>query len=134
MDGMTAQTRHLSIGIERAAADVYDFVRDYSTLPQWATGLSAGIREVDGRWVADSPMGEVQVAFAPRNDFGVLDHLVTLPTGEVFSNPMRVIDNQGSAEVVFTLLRMPGVSDADVERDAATITSDLETLKRVLEV
>ncbi|RFA10927.1 polyketide cyclase [Subtercola boreus] len=130
---MAVETRHLSIGIQRPAGEVYAFVREPSNLPQWASGLSAGIRQVDGRWVADSPMGEVEVRFAPPNDFGVVDHLVTLPGGETFDNPMRVLAVGSAAEVVFTLLRMPGVTDADFERDAATILSDLAVLKRVLE-
>ena len=87
----------------------------------------------DGRWSADSPLGRVAVAFAPPNDFGVLDHEVTLPSGEVVVNPLRAIPDGTACDVVFTLRRRPGVSAEEFELDAAAVTRDLQTLKRVLE-
>jgi hypothetical protein len=70
---------------------------------------------------------------AERNPYGVLDHDVTLPSGETVHNPLRVLRNDRGSEVVFTLYRRPGVSDADFERDAESVRRDLETLKRLLE-
>lgn len=127
------RVKHLSIAIARSPEDVYAFAVEPKNLPQWASGLAGGIREVDGAWRADSPMGEVQVAFAPRNAFGVLDHDVTLPTGVTVHNPLRVLPNANGAEVVFTLFQLPGAADADFEADARLVEHDLQTLKRVLE-
>jgi hypothetical protein len=73
------------------------------------------------------------VTFAPRNEFGVLDHDVTLPSGETFYNPMRVTVDGTGCEVVFTLRRQPDMSDEDFERDAGAVLADLITLKGVLE-
>jgi hypothetical protein len=36
------------------------------------------VENIDGRWFVDSSMGRVGLAFAQRNDFGILDHDVTL--------------------------------------------------------
>lgn len=77
--------------------------------------------------------GRVGFAFAPRNEFWVLDHEVTLPSGEVFYNPMRVVPDGEACEVVFTLRRQQGMTDEEFERDAAAVASDLETLKRLME-
>ena len=71
--------------------------------------------------------------FTPSNDLGVLDHDVTLPTGETQHNPMRVLHHPDGAEVVFTLRRSAGMSDEQLEEDAATIAADLHKLKAVLE-
>jgi hypothetical protein len=131
--GMAEASKHISIVIQRSVPEVYDFAADPARLPQWASGLSGSIEQVADAWVAQSPMGPVTIQFAPRNSFGVLDHDVTLPDGAVFYNPMRVLAHGDGAEVVFTLRRMPGASEADFERDAATIAADLATLKRVLE-
>jgi hypothetical protein len=38
------------------------------------------------------------MAFVPRNEYGVLDHEVTLPSGESVHNPMRVIADEGRAK------------------------------------
>ena len=134
MTTLGQETRHLGIRIDRDARTVYDFCADPANLPRWAAGLSGSIEQYDGRWFADSPMGRVEVAFAPPNEFGVLDHRVTLPDGQVVANPMRVIpDGAEASDVVFTLRHRDGVSDEEFEADAAAVRTDLETLKRLLE-
>lgn len=77
-------------------------------------------------------MGRVTVRFVAANDFGVLDHDVTLPTGAVVTNPLRVMAHPQGAEVVFTL-RQLDLSDADFDRDAAMVEADLARLKAILE-
>ena len=81
-------------------------------------------------------MADADVEFAPHNEFGVLDHVVRLPSGETVYNPMRVIPAGGDeprCEVVFTLRRRPGVTDEEFEADAAAVAADLETLRGLLE-
>lgn len=98
------KAEHISQSIERDWRDVYDFASNPENLPQWASGLSrSSIRKSGEVWVADSPMGEVKIKFAERNDYGVLDHDVTLPSGEVNHNPLRVVKNGSGCEVIFTL-------------------------------
>lgn len=125
--------KHISIAVARSPAEVYAFAVEPSNLPKWASGLAGGIRQVDGQWVADSPMGQVRVTFAPRNDLGVLDHDVALPTGAIVHNPVRVLPNATGSEVVFTLFQLPGVSASAFAADARTVEHDLQTLKQVLE-
>lgn len=92
----------------------------------------AGVAFEDGVVVSDSPMGRVQVRFAAGAELGIFDHDVTLPDGQTFHNPLRVLRNDEGAEVVFTLYRRAGVSDEDYERDAAMIAADLERLSVAL--
>jgi uncharacterized protein YndB with AHSA1/START domain len=129
----TTGVRHISISIERPPADVYGFASDPENLPRWAKGLSGSIENVDGEWIADSPMGRATVRFAPRNGFGVLDHDVVLESGATFHNPMRVVPNGAGSEIVFTLFRQPGMGDADFAADASAVERDLRELKRLLE-
>jgi hypothetical protein len=102
-------------------------------LPEWAPGLGSAVERVGDEWFVETSMGRVGFAFAPRNELGVLDHEVTLPSGEVFYNPMRVVPDGETCEVVFTLRRQRGMSDAEFERDAAAVAADLATLKQLLE-
>lgn len=130
----TRPARHVSVSIDRPPAEVYAFASDPSRLPLWARGLSGSIARVGGEWVAESPMGKVKVRFAAPNSLGVLDHdVVLLATGDTFHNPMRVVANGDGSEVVFTLLRAPGVTDAQLEADAGAVARDLGALKRLLE-
>jgi hypothetical protein len=78
-------------------------------------------------------MGRVRVRFAEPNAFGVLDHTVTLPSGETVRNPMRVLPRGDGSEVVFTLFRRQGVTDEALGRDRAAVERDLQTLKELLE-
>lgn len=130
---MTPESRHVSERIGRPSGEVYEYTVDPANLPEWARGLATAVENIDGQWLVDGPMGRVGFAFVERNAFGVLDHEVTLPSGEVFYNPMRVVPDGDGCEVVFTVRRSPGMSDAEFERDAGLVAADLAALKKILE-
>ena len=94
-------------------------------LPEWASGLGDGLRHDGEDWIIAAPEGEARVRFTPRNDFGVLDHWVTLPSEQTVYIPLRVIANGNGAEVTLTLIRQPQMSDADFARDADWVLRDL---------
>lgn len=126
-------SRHLGIVIERSAQEVYDYAVEPSHLPEWAAGVGRSVEQVGGVWYADAPMGRVTIRFVPRNDHGVLDHDVTLPSGETVTNPLRVLPRGADSEVVFTLRRGPEMTAEDFEQDAKAVRADLLRLKAVLE-
>ncbi len=130
---MTRESRHLSVYINRPVSEVYAFARDPANLPRWAPGLGSSVVEVDGAWFVDTPEGRAQVTFAPPNEYGVLDHEVVTPSGETVYVPLRAIPDGDRCEVVFTLRRSTGMTDAEFERDTALVNGDLTLLKKVLE-
>ncbi len=127
------KSRTVSVSIARAPSEVYDFVIDPRNLVVWATGFCRSIRLVGSEWRVETPLGEVGFRFTDRNGFGVLDHVVTLSSGEDVYNPMRVVPNGTGSEVMFTLFRSPEMSDLQFVEDCATVEQDLRTLRRVLE-
>ncbi|MXN43696.1 SRPBCC family protein [Shinella kummerowiae] len=130
----TVPARIIHRTIARDWRTVYAFAARPEAMPLWASGLAAGLTRDGEEWVADGgPIGDVRVRFAPPNDFGVIDHKVTLPNGIVVDNALRVVPNGDGAEVMFTLLRQPGMDDAAFEADAAHIARDLDALKRLME-
>jgi hypothetical protein len=130
---MTWESLHISERIDRPADEVYEYAADPVNVPAWAPGLGSAVENVDGRWFVETSSGRVGFAFVERNAFGVLDHEVTLPSGEVIHNPMRVIRDAEGSEVVFTLRRLPGMSDEEFARDAEAVASDLARLKDIVE-
>lgn len=131
---MTMPARIIHQSIDRDWRDVYAFASTAENMPQWASGLASGLTRSGEDWIADGgPVGNVHVRFVNPNDFGVIDHTVTMPDGLVVYNALRVVPNGAGAEVMFTLLRQPGVDDAAFETDAAHVQRDLEALKAILE-
>ena len=130
---MTFFAKHLSVSIQRSAAEVYEFASDPKNLPQWAGGLSGSIKKIDEGWLAEAPMGTVKVKFAEINKFGVLDHEVTLVSGIKFYNPMRILPNNDGSEVIFTLYRQGDMSDQQFADDAKSVRRDLNKLKSLIE-
>jgi hypothetical protein len=130
-------SRHISVWVDAAPDVAYTIAADPEQLPRWASGLAEGaLRQTAAGWVADSPMGEVTIEFSPVNEFGVLDHVVRMPTGEAVYNPMRVVPagvGVQRCEVVFTVRQRDGMSDDEFESDAATVAGDLERLRVLIE-
>lgn len=127
-------SRHLSILIDRPWRQVYEYASDPRNLPRWAAGLAGSeVQREVSQWSMNSPMGRVLVSFVPENEYGVMDHSVTLPTGESVLNPLRVLPlEENRCEVVFTL-RRGAMSEAEFAEDAAAVAEDLAQLKELCE-
>ncbi|UDM20770.1 SRPBCC family protein [Clavibacter michiganensis] len=125
---MTWPALHITRSVDADVASVVAVAGDPARLPEWAAGVSSGIRLEGGRWLSDSPMGAIEIAFTGPRELGILDHDVTLPDGTVVRNPLRVLPNDGGSEVVFTLFRRPGATDVDLAEDAALVAEDLDRL------
>jgi hypothetical protein len=113
----TMESRTLSVRIERPLAEVYDFLAEPANVAKWAAGLTQ----------------DADVTFATRNEYGVLDHSVLLPAGQEVYVPMRVIRNGSGTEVLFTLFRLPDMTDEAFGNDEGAVQRDLDTLKALLE-
>ena len=114
---MPSRADKLSVSIAASPAAVYEFASNPMNLPKWAAGLA----------------GAVKIEFAERNHLGVLDHVVTLPSGQKVMVPLRVNPKGDGSEVVLTLIQTPDMSDAQMEQDAKLVLKDLAALKKAIE-
>ncbi|MFN4310515.1 MAG: polyketide cyclase [Ferrovibrio sp.] len=124
--------RHIGVTIDRPFAEVYAFLADPANWPSWASGLGTLRRQIDGTWVADQAGGRATIVFSPRNDFGVLDHRVITPEGQVIDVPLRAMPNGRGCDVVLTLYRHPAMDDATWARDQDWVRKDLERLATIV--
>jgi pterin-4a-carbinolamine dehydratase len=124
----------LSVSAAVPPAVVASFVRDPLNLPIWAPAFCRSVAWLNGEWIVQSPVGAVRLAFVPDNPYGVLDHSVVLPGGQVVCNPMRVVPRGAGCEILFTLFRQDGQSDDELEHDVDLLYRDLQTLRQVLEL
>jgi hypothetical protein len=124
--------RTVSISINRDAADVYAYLSDPANFPRWSLFITSMERDGD-EWIATTTDGTVRIRFVQPNHFGVVDHWVQVsPQVEVYV-PLRVVRNGEGSEVMFSVFRLPGMSDEQFERDLAMVTTDLGRLKGALE-
>jgi hypothetical protein len=128
------RNRTLSVEIPVPAPQVYACVRDPAQLPLWAAGICKSIEVRDGVWFVDTgtELGTVKMAFCADNEFGILDHTVTLPDGTTMLNPMRVIANGEGSELMFTVFQTAGMSDEQYLRDIQAVTRDLHAIRDLL--
>jgi hypothetical protein len=112
---------------------VYDYMTWPDHIADWAPGLGDTVERDGEDWFVRGPMGRVKVVVAPADGFGALDHEVTLPSGERFYNPLRVVGHGEGCEIVFTVRWWPGMSDAELERDVKAVSGDLRRLAQILE-
>lgn len=127
------KSKTLSISIGCSVQKVYAFVSHPANLPKWAKTFCRSARSADGRWIIETPEGEMNVRFAPPNDFGVLDHYLNPGANMEVFVPMRVVANGTGSEMIFTLFQQPGMSDGNFTKDMEMVKQDLQTLKAVLE-
>jgi hypothetical protein len=130
---MAREARQLSVSIDRAAAEAYEFLSLPENFPKWASGLGASLHRAGADWIAETPEGPATVCFTERNSHGVLDHSVKLPRSGSVYVPLRVIAKGSGCELVLTLFRQPEMSDEKFAADAAWVMRDLQAAKRILE-
>ena len=130
----TFETKTLSVTIQRDPAAVYRFVSNPKNLPVWAGAFCKSARKSGTDWIIETIAGPMQVRFAAKNSFGILDHHVyPAPKIEVCV-PMRVVPNGTGSEVVFTLFRQPKMTRSLFQKDIGMVTRDLKGLKKHLEL
>jgi hypothetical protein len=129
----THPSRTLTVSIDRDWREVYDFASIPENFPRWAAGLGRRFERSGDEWTAEAPDGRpIRIRFSPPNRHGVVDHTV-LVDGKESHNAMRVVPNGTGAEVMFTLLRTPGMTADAFAADAAAVERDLLALKTLLE-
>lgn len=132
MPPMEAKAVHLSINRDWSA--VYAFAAQPGNMARWASGLGSGLVRNGDDWLADGgPLGTVRVRFSPVNDFGVIDHIVHMPSGLKVHNAFRIVPNGDGAEAIFLVTRLPDQTSEQFEQDAAHVAKDLACLKAILE-
>ncbi len=126
------RSHHVSRVIPVPPEYVYAYASDLENLPAWAAGLTTAEVTRDGDdLLIDSPMGPVRVGFVPQNTLGVLDHDVTLPSGTVVNNPLRVVAHPDGSEVIFTV-RQIELTDEEFARDIRMVQADLDRLAQLV--
>jgi uncharacterized protein YndB with AHSA1/START domain len=132
MTSTVHESRTVSVTIRRPPQDVYAYASDPSVLPDWS--FVESVEPIEDGWVATVPGGARSIMrFSAPNELGVLDHDVEVGKGVVVYVPMRVVGNGEGSEVLFTVFRLPEMSDAEFDADVEMAHTDLRALRDLLE-
>ena len=129
---MTYPVKHISISINKSAAEVYQFASNPANFPKWIAFMKS-MTNHGQFWTASTDIGELKIRFAPPNDFGIIDHEVTLANGQTVNNHIRVVSNNKRCEFHFLLFWMPDRTEKEFNEDAASVLTDLQKLKELME-
>jgi len=127
------KSRTITCSINRSSSEVYKFASNPENLPLWVQSFCLSVKEFGDEWQMETSTGWVGIRFVPANEFGVLDHVVTLSDGKSILNQMRVVANGDGCEIMFTLFQLPEMDDEQFVKDAEMVEADLRTLKAVME-
>lgn len=130
---MTYPAKNISISINTPNEKVYQYVSNPENFPEWLAFLKKITQKSDTIWNAETDLGNIEIFISPKNEFGVVDHIVTLPNGSQINNILRVIKNNDGSEVIFTLFHLPEKTEKEFNDDAGLVSADLKTLKSILE-
>jgi hypothetical protein len=130
---MTYPVKNISISIDKPAEKVYQFASNPANFPVWVEFIKSMRKETENVWFAETDIGKLKIDFVPKNEFGIIDHLVKLPDGSTVNNPMRVVENGKGSELIFTLFWMPDRTEEEFNQDAKLVETDLKKIKQILE-
>jgi len=118
----TAQSKTISVSIQRSLQEVHDFMARPASFARWASGLGRPLENDGTLWRFHGETGPVSVRFTEPNAYG----------SEIYV-PLRAIANGTATEVQLTLFRVPGMDNEKFEADVHWVLRDLNKLKELLE-
>lgn len=131
---MTVQTSAVvHISILAPPKSVIAFLSNLENWTTWAPWIHSVGRSSGGDWKLETEAGPMKIRFVEPNSLGVLDHEVTVASGMVVLNSMRVLPNGDGSELVMVIFQSPGVSTEQFDRDVQAVTDDLARLRAAAE-
>ena len=128
------RSQTISVSIQRPLDDVYTYLAKPLNYEQWAAIEPGTFKPLEnGDWQGQTPFGFRHFRFTPPNGYGVLDHAIFVPGGELMYNPMRVVANEAGTDLTFTFFRRQGMDDSQFASAVEWITTDFLALKSLLE-
>jgi hypothetical protein len=125
--------RHHTVTTTFAAPpdDVFAYLADVKTLPEWATEFARELRLVDGRYKVVNGLGEFFFEIRADAESGVIDMLAGPDEDALICFPTRVVATPaGGSAYTFTMFQAPGQPDEQFEDQHASLLREFENLKR----
>jgi hypothetical protein len=124
------QASTLQISIARPWAAVCEFLAQPRCYTAWASWIGPSLRQERGDWIVRRPPGRrAKVRFCERNAFGVADHWLLETEDRAVLVALRVLPRGDHSEVLLTVFREDGCSEAAWALRRETLQADLHRLR-----
>jgi hypothetical protein len=111
--------------------DVFAYLADIETLPEWATEFARELRLVDGRHKVVNGLGEFFFEIRADAESGVIDMLAGPTEDALLCFPTRVVATPaGGSAFSFTMFQAPGQPEEQFESQYASLLREFENLER----
>ena len=111
--------------------EVFAYLADIETLPEWATEFARELRLVDGHYKVVNGLGEFFFEIRADPDTGVIDMLAGPDRDNLLCFPTRVVGTPaGGSAFTFTMFQAPGQPDELFEGQHASLVRELENVRR----
>ena len=126
-----AEVVHVSI--LASPRQVFDFLADVNNWKTWAPWVRGVAKSSARDWTVETDGGALRLHFVEANSLGILDHTVTLASGDTIYNAMRVSPNASGSELSMIVLQTPPATSTQFEQDVQAVRDDFGRIKRVVE-
>jgi len=110
--------------------EVFAYLADIETLPEWATEFARELRLVDGHYKVVNGLGELFFELRSDADTGVIDMLAGPDHDNLLCFPTRVVGTPaGGSAFTFTMFQTPGQPGEQFEQQYASLLRELENLE-----
>ena len=111
--------------------EVFDYLADIATLPEWATEFARELKLVDGRYTVVNGLGEFLFELRADPATGVIDMLAGPDEEHLLCFPTRVVPTpSGGSAFTFTMFQAPGQPDEQFASQHASLLRELDNLER----
>ena len=111
--------------------EVFAYLADIETLPEWATEFARELRLVDGHYKVVNGLGEFFFEIHADAESGVIDMLAGPSEDALLCFPTRVVATPaGGSAFTFTMFQAPGQPDEQFETQHASLLREFQNLTR----
>jgi len=127
----TLLAKTLTASLPQDAQALFAWIADPENLARWHTSFCRALRKENGSLIAESPRGRVPVRFIRDDRSLVLDLLTEVAEGIELTNAIRILSNGEGSEMVWTLVKPDGISEAIFNEQMRWAGSALQNLRKV---
>jgi hypothetical protein len=124
------RTESVTVVLDATQAEVFDFLSQVESMPEWATEFARELKWVDGRPKVVNGLGEFWIEIDADSDTGVIDMRSGVEADDLALFPTRVVSlADDRSAFTFTMFQAAGMPDELFASQHASLLRELAGLQ-----